>query len=252
MTKMRRILLSMVAATSIHAIAADAAAVEPPTVPVVQVDAQPEPVVANRITGSIDIEGDKARTLYVEFLASPSLTRALRAALSAQGYNLVDVLEQADIAYIFDGAFQAMRPATKRTAEIRMGDFVEKPGPLATRSGRGLTVALSLNPFAVIAGTLANVIGNATGAQDAVNSAVGDPDGKCLTKCDSWAYKQRNTANVARFDHGRQVSVLASLAEATADALVPSLLMSESMAGLAKHAGFSLPPNFPLPVKPKV
>lgn len=252
MTKMRRILLSMVAATSVHAVAADPAAVEPPTVPVVQVDAQPEPVVATRITGSIDIAGDKAHTLYVEFLASPALTRALRAALSAQGYNLVDVREQADIAYIFDGAFQAMRPATKRTAEIRMGDFVEKPGPLPTHSGRGVTVALSLNPFAVIAGTLANVIGNATGAQDAVNSAVGDPDGKCLTKCETWAYRQRNTANIARFEHGSQVSVLASLTETTAAALVPSLLMAESMTGLAKHAGFTLPADFPLPVKSKV
>lgn len=249
---MRRALLCVAAAASIHAVAADGVTVIPPTVSVVRADAQPEPVVTSKITGSIDIDGDKARRLYVEFLASPALTHALRAALTAQGFNLVDVRDQADIAYVFDGAFQALRPATKRTAEIRMGDFAEKPSPLVTRSGRGLTVALSLNPFAMIAGTLANVIGNATGAQDAVNSAVGDPDGKCLTKCDSWAYKQRNTANITRFDHGRQVSVLANLTETTADVLVPSLLMTESMAGLAKQIGFTLPVDFPLTVKPKV
>lgn len=244
---MRNVFLVALLATSINAFAAEAGEALPAAA--VQPAAQLDPVVVSKIKGTIAVDGDKARKVYAEFLASPSLTAALRSALSAQGYELVDVRDHADIAYIFDGAFQALRPATKRTAEIRVGDYAEKPDSLTTHSGRGFIVALSLNPLAVIAGTVMNTIGNASGAQDAVNGAVGDPDGKCVAKCDQWAYKQRNVVNLTRFADGRQVSTLACLTETTADTLLPSLLMAESMAGISKQAGFTLPADFPLKTK---
>lgn len=194
----------------------------------------------NRLVGKIAPEGDKARKLYIEFNDSPALSKALQDTFKAQGYELADTKEQADIAYIFDGAFQAMRPATNRTAEIRLGEYAEHPEALKTKSGRGFAVALGLNPLAVVAGTVLQNVGNATGVQDAVNSTVGDPDGKCLAKCDQWAYKQRATVNIERYTDGKRASVIASVSETTEDSLDPDGLILASLQGLSQRLGLDL------------
>ena len=95
------------------------------------------------ITGRIDLTADRGRKVFIEFLASPKLTAAARASLASSGFELVDTREQADVVYELDGAFQALRPATRRTAEVRVGDYAENPAPLATKSGRGGSVMLS-------------------------------------------------------------------------------------------------------------
>jgi hypothetical protein len=97
-----------------------------------------------------------------------------------------------------------------------------------------------LNPLAVVAGTVLQNVGNATGVQDAVNSAVGDPDGKCLAKCDQWAYKQRATVNIERYADGRRASVIASVSETTEDGLDPDGLILASLQGLAGRLGLDL------------
>lgn len=224
--------------------AAETATTEPqlatdPTAAIVAPAAMPE--ITSSVKGAIDMTGDKERKVYVEFLASQKLTTVLRNAMTSEGYNLVDVREEADIAYILDGAFQAVRPATRRTAEIRVGEYAENPDSLKTKSGRGPSVALSLNPLAVLAGTIFRNVSNYSGAQDAVNSAVGDPDGKCLVKCDRWAYKQRNVVNLSRFVDGALKSTVVFQSEATTDPLVPSKLIAESLVSVSKQVGITLP-----------
>ncbi|MGP8438152.1 hypothetical protein ACT2FY_09420 [Paraburkholderia fungorum] len=209
------------------------------TSPAVQAPAA-APSIKNRLVGKIAPDGDKGRKLYVEFNESPALSKALQEAFKAQGYELADTKEQADIAYIFDGAFQAMRPATNRTAEIRLGEYAEHPEALKTKSRRGFSVALGLNPLAVVAGTVLQNVGNATGVQDAVNSAVGDPDGKCLAKCDQWGYKQRATVNIERYADGKRASVIASVSETTEDGLDPDGLILASLQGLSARLGLDL------------
>jgi hypothetical protein len=234
---MRKLLIPMLlaAATAAWAESAQTDA----SSPVAQAPAA-APSIKNRLVGKIAPEGDNGRKLYVEFNDSPALSKALQDAFRAQGYELADSKVQADIAYIFDGAFQAMRPATNRTAEIRLGEYAEHPEALKTKSGRGFSVALGLNPLAVVAGTVLQNVGNATGVQDAVNSAVGDPDGKCLAKCDQWAYKQRATVNIERYADGRRASVIASVSETTEDGLDPDGLILASLQGLAGRLGLDL------------
>lgn len=185
------------------------------------------------VTGRVDLAADRGRKVYIEFLASPKLTAAARAALLAQGFELVDVRDQADVVYELDGAFQALRPATRRTAEVRVGDYAENPAPLSTKSGRGGSVMLSLNPLAMMIGTIASNVGNATGAQDSVNAATaGDPDGKCLSRCETWRYQQRNVVNLVRKASGEEQKC-AALATAEDAALRPAELIQTSLDALA-------------------
>jgi len=180
-----------------------------------------------------DTSGDKTKPLFVEFAASTKLTDELRTALAAEGYQLVGSRDAAVVIYELDGAFQALRPATKRTAEIRAGDFAEKPDSLTTKTGRGRSVMFSLNPIAMIVGTIASNVGDATGARDAVNGAtVGDPDGKCLAKCDKWEYRQRAVINLTRIEAGASTKVI-SVSSINAIALEPGTLFARSAKEIA-------------------
>jgi len=183
------------------------------------------------------VAADLGRTVYVEALASSHLTGVLRDALARRGLSLVASRDQATVVYELDGAFQALRPATQRRADIRLGGYAENPAPLTTKSGRGPSVMLSLNPLAILIGTIASNVGNATGAQDSVNAATaGDPDGKCLSKCDEWRYKQRNVVNLTRFgpDGTATCSALATVEDA---ALRPAELIQTSLNALASAVG---------------
>lgn len=208
----------------------------PDAVPAV-VAVAPAAEVKVAVTGHIDLVVDRGRKVFIEFLASPKLTAAARASLASSGFELVNTREQADVVYELDGAFQALRPATRRTAEVRVGDYAEHPAPLVTKSGRGGSVMLSLNPLAMLIGTIASNVGNATGAQDSVNAATaGDPDGKCLSRCETWRYRQRNVVSLTRKDAGteQKCSVLATV-ETTE--LLPARLIQSSLEGLREAAG---------------
>lgn len=211
----------------------------PSTEPAAAVAPAPAEVTV-AVTGRIDLTADRGRKVFVEFLASQKLTAAARAALAAQGFELVDTREQADVVFELDGAFQAQRPATRRTAEIRVGDYAENPAPLATKSGRGGSVMLSLNPLAMLIGTIASNVGNATGAQDSVNAATaGDPDGKCLSRCETWRYRQRNVVSLTRKAAGEEQKCVV-LATAEDAELLPARLIQSSFDGLADAVGLRL------------
>ena len=235
---MRHLPLSLLLAASVgYAFPALASAEAAPDAAPAAVAAAPAAEVKVAITGHIDLAADRGRKVFIEFLASPKLTAAARASLASSGFELVDTREQADVVYELDGAFQALRPATRRTAEVRVGDYAENPAPLATKSGRGGSVMLSLNPLAMLVGTIASNVGNATGAQDSVNAATaGDPDGKCMSRCETWRYRQRNVVNLTRKEGAteQKCSVLATTEDAE---LVPARLIQSSLAGLQEAAG---------------
>ena len=116
---------------------------------------------------------------------------------------------------------------------------------MATKSGRGGSVMLSLNPLAMLIGTIASNVGNATGAQDSVNAAAaGDPDGKCLSRCETWRYRQRNVVNLTRKEGGteQKCSVLATAEDAE---LLPARLIQSSLDGLHEAAGLVVSLNSP-------
>lgn len=185
----------------------------------------------------LDLAADKAKKVYVEFLGSKRLTDDVRAAMRTAGFSLADSKDAAEVRYELDGAFQALRPGTGRTAEVRAGDYAEDPKSLKTKTGRGASVMVSFNPLAMLFGTIFSNVGDRTGARDAVNEGTtGDPDGKCLAKCEGWIYKQRAVVNLARTAglDIQQVSVTTSMEGA---ALSAATLLGAAGTELARATG---------------
>lgn len=184
-----------------------------------------------------DLAADRGKAVYVEFLASPATTAALRRDLAAAGFQLAASRELATVTYEIDGAYQAVRPATGRTAEVRAGVYIEQPGPVATTTGRGPSLMLSLNPLAMLLGTVFSNAGDRTGARDATNTAaVGDPDGKCLAKCDGWIYQQRAVVRVVRTE-GSESQTASATSTLPAAELQPSQLFNASKLALTRTTG---------------
>lgn len=185
----------------------------------------------------VSIEHDKDKALFVEFVASGRLTEELRSALKAQGFKVVDSKAEAAVVYELDGAYQALRPATSRTAEVRAGEFAEKPESLKTKTGRGGSVVLSLNPFVMLFGTIFSNLGDRSGARDATNAATaGDPDGKCLAKCEGWVYKQRAVLNVTRKE-GEKVAKASATAVMEAHGLEAEKMFNLAASEVSRVAG---------------
>ncbi len=195
------------------------------------------------VSGETDLMADKQKKVFVEFADSPRLTAGARRWLASANFDVVEARGDADVVYVLEGAYQALRPATRRTAEVSVGGFVENPASLATKSGRGGSVMLSMNPITLLLGTIGLNVGNVLGAQDAVNAAtVGDPDGKCLAKCDGWKYIQRNVVNLTRIDakSGERETRLSILASVEADAMMPGHLIRAAFISLHKATGMDI------------
>ncbi|MFN7570509.1 MAG: hypothetical protein ACK5TK_03480 [Betaproteobacteria bacterium] len=200
----------------------------------------PEVKIQLTVPSGFDPKADRNKLLYAEFLASKKLTDSFRAGLVEQGYRLAATREEAAVVYEVDGAFQALRPATQRTAEIRAGEYAENPDELKTVSGRGASVMVSVNPLITIIGTILSNVGDGTGARDAINAgAVGDADGKCLAKCEGWVYRQRAVVNLKRSEGAASMHVLA-VSSVEARELVPAALLQRCAAELTAATG--LPP----------
>lgn len=189
---------------------------------------------------AIKLAADSARPVFIEFLASPRVTEELRTALTRAGYVMALDKAGAEVVYELDGAYQALRPASARSAEVRAGEYAEKPGPVVTKTGRSGSVMMSLNPIAMLIGTLMLNLGDMSGARDGVNAAVaGDPDGKCLAKCEGWIYRQRAVVSLTRIDGEHRVKASA-LATWQGRELVPDILLNHAAAALADATGVPL------------
>lgn len=194
----------------------------------------PEIKVTASVPQGFSLAADKARPVYVEFLASKRLTEELRNGMRAAGYNIAEAKDQAAVRYELDGAFQALRPGTGRTAEVRAGEYAEDPKTLKTKTGRGASVMVSFNPLVMLFGTIFSNVGDRAGARDAVNeSTTGDPDGKCLAKCEGWVYRQRAVLSLARLD-GAEVQRITATASTDAPTLAAAELLGSAGTELAK------------------
>lgn len=187
-----------------------------------------------------------AATIFPTFEGSPSLTAALRNAIADAGYRIAESEARADLVLRFDGAFQALRPGTRRTAELRAGPYAESPGPVPTRSGRGGQMMLSANPLTIVLGTIGQNVGDATSMQDRFNQRVaGDPDGVCLsTNCTSWEYQQRAVIVVEHATRGRASERFASTASAQMKRLIPQPLFQAALDDISASLKLHVPFRF--------
>lgn len=206
----------------------------------VQVANPPEHIETKLAVASsrFDFEADRGEKIFVDFKASPTLTAAIQRSIVADGFELAATRELATVTYEIDGAFQALRPATGRTAEVRAGDYAEQAKSIPTQNGRGPSILFSVNPIATVVGTVLSNAGNPTGARDAANiAAVGDPDGVCLAKCDGWIYQQRAVLRIVR-TAGSATSQISVYSTVAAKDLQASTLFSRSFEALQTAVGF--------------
>lgn len=202
-----------------------------------QAPASPDIKATATVPPGLDLAADKNKTVYVEFLGSKRLTDEVRAAMRSAGFSLADSKDAAEVRYELDGGFQALRPGTGRTAEVRAGDYAEDPKSLKTKTGRGASVMVSFNPLVMLFGTIFSNVGDRAGTRDAVNeSTTGDPDGKCLAKCEVWIYKQRAVVNLARSAGGEILRASASTS-VDSTALAAAALLEGAGAELARATG---------------
>ena len=140
--------------------------------------AAPSPQAAQirtTLTGTpagFDLAADRGKAVYLEFLASPAATAALRRDLAAAGFQLATSRELERTGCV--RAAERLRAAglpcpvvsvgstpTALSAarldgvtEVRAGVYIEQPGPVATTTGRGPSLMLSLNPLAMLLGAV--------------------------------------------------------------------------------------------------
>ena len=237
---MRNFSVGVVALLAFGFAQADDMQLEPPKVeqPVEQRADQPPPQSPLEYRakvipqGGLDLAADRGKALYIEFSGSPRLTEALRAGFSVNGFKVVTEKDAAEVVYQIDGGFDAVRPATRRTAKVTAGELAERPEEFKTTSGRGVSVMFSANPIVAIVGTIASNIGDLAGARDATNNATaGDPDGACLAKCEGWVYRQGAALNLTRSEAGEQTKVTAISAVAARN-LQPGELFNRAAAVL--------------------
>lgn len=173
------------------------------------------PVV--QVNGSLSPTEPGARVL-VEFVGSPKMTEALAQSFGKAGFAVVAERKQADVVFIVDGEFVAMRPKTRRTARVPVGEFFEKGGEVKTNSGRGPTLAIGANSVLTAATTAVVSAGNLFGIRDGFNSTVsGDPDGVCAPDCSGWAYQQKAEVRVKRVDRVSGENTVATATARTED-----------------------------------
>jgi hypothetical protein len=82
---------------------------------------------------AVSLEQDVGKLVFAEAVDSPRLTEALRASLIKKGFSLVKTRSEAEIVYVLDGAFHAVRN-TGREAYMSIGNFAEKPDSLISRN----------------------------------------------------------------------------------------------------------------------
>ena len=186
------------------------------------------------------MHGDMGRDVWVEYADSEAAAAVIRERLNRAGHRVAGSKAAAAVVYLVEGGYEAVRPATGRSAKISAGVYLERPESFTTRTGRGASAVVSANPVAALIGTIISNLGDRTGARDSMNQATtGDPDGKCLAKCDGWKYAQRAALMVTRREGDSVVCVRAS-ASMVEEELAPKLMLERCAVQLRLSTGLPI------------
>lgn len=197
------------------------------TLPDSDVSYIPETLEVTPSATRFDVTTDVGRAVYVEVPASVRLTERFRSALTQKGLTLADSREQAEVAYELDGGFKAHRSFKNRSAEVRLGNYIEKPALVSTRHNG---INFMLGDPTLFVGTLLSTVAGLSSIGDSTNQwLVGDPDGVCLLGCGAFAYEQRAVVVLKRTTQNGETTYSAE-AKAKDQKLSPNpLLQGRSM-----------------------
>lgn len=204
------------------------------------------PPITTAVSGTLSLP--KNRPVALEFAGSPKLTALLERELSARGVRLAGAGAQDVVAVRVRGVLQL---TGKLTARIRIAELAEK-GTLVEPADGSRTLAPADVGYVIAAGDwlghlvrtgrigapagaflLLDIIGQATGAKDGFNRAVGgDRRGICLINCENWNRTRQAAFHVVESQDGPATRRAEIRSELRAEALQPGRLISAGLAAV--------------------
>ena len=213
------------------------------------------PQIATIVSGSPRLPRDRAVTL--EYAGSAKLTEVVRNGLAVEGIQVVDRDVPDAVSVRVRGVLQI---TGKHTARIRIEDLAEK-GTVVTAADGTRTLAPADVGYVIAAGDwlarlvnagqlsapaggilLVDVVGQATGAKDWFNKAVGgDRRGICLVNCENWNKTRQAAYHVIDIQDGSEGRRAEVKSELLGEDLQPGRVVSAGLTALidalsGKHA----------------
>lgn len=186
--------------------------------------------------------------IVVAYTDSPKLTGMLRQALAAEGFRVSDRVDPETVLVRMRGVLQL---TGKHTARIPVAALAER-GTAASAADAHRALAPADVGYVIAAGhritrlvgagelgtpaggvLLLDVVGQATGAKDWFNKAIGgDRRGICLVNCEHWHKTRQSALHVVEVETGPERRRMAVKAEVLAEALQPGTVVSAGLAAL--------------------
>jgi hypothetical protein len=201
--------------------------------------------LSTTVSGPITLPRD--RPIVISYTDSPMLTALLREALTAEGFQVGEEAPGAAVVRV-RGVLQL---TGKHTARIRIAELAEQ-GTLVAAADAHRTLAPVDVGYVIAAGRLfdrlvdagqlsapvggvllLDVVGQATGAKDWFNKAIGgDRRGVCLANCEQWNKTRQAALHVVALEAGSERQRMEVKTELFAEALQPGTVVSAGLAAL--------------------
>jgi hypothetical protein len=205
--------------------------------------ATPFPPITTTVSGAVPLAKD--RPVALEYADSPKLTALLGRELSGRGVPLASAGAEHSVFVHVRGVLQL---TGKHTVRIRIGELAEK-GTLVESADGPRTLAPADVGYVIAAGDwlgrlvqtgqlaapvggflLLDVVGQAIGAKDWFNSAVGgDRRGICLLNCEHWHKTRQAAFHVIEVRDGSGSHRVEVKSELFAEALQPGRVVSAGL-----------------------
>lgn len=209
----------------------------------------PPDYIQAQTSGRISLQSQAHTPVFAEFDRSPTLTKALVAALQERGIALTPDKASARATLTISGDLVLLGgPVFHKGVKVPMGEATEKT-LAAAAANRGMSGADAANagvsvvleraaflgaasPFwaGLAAGRMAEVLGDASGMRGAFNTALtGDSRGICLSRCEDWKKVKQSAytfVTLTTADGKQQARVLATVFSET---LAPDEVIAQAL-----------------------
>lgn len=208
-----------------------------------------------KTNGTIELNVDRDSPIFAEFEKSPELTKRLRAALTSQGFTVVEDRAAAKAELVMRGELRLMGgPQFYKGMVVPVGEVTEKAlkeGELKGEVTRGDVVGTvadvaiasagygaSLTPFmkGLNLSFMVASIGEATGFTGAINKAFGmDPRGICLSRCETWKIVEQTVlTRVVKKDSSGEKEVR-TMSKVSSETIAPQEVIQYSVGKLIEN-----------------
>jgi len=217
--------------------------------------------ITTTVSGTLTVPKD--RPVAIGYVDSPKLTQLLRKGLADAGFQIAEPAAKEAVLVRVRGVLQL---TGKHTARILVAELAEK-GALIEVADTSRTLAPADVPYIIAVGNwlgglvdsgqltrpggaflFLDALGQATGAKDWFNKAVGgDRRGICLINCDNWNKTRQATLHVVDVGDGEGRGRVEIRSELFAEELQPGRVVSAGLTALLDTLSGSptVPPDLP-------